>query len=131
MGRYTGRKLADYTLEEKIGQGGMGAVYLARGPEAERPVAVKILYPQYSDDAEYVARFQRETSITSKLDHRHIVHLLDYGEDEQLGCFQVFEYVEGETLRSFLERGKPPIQDALRLTRELLDGLAYAHHNGI
>ncbi|MCA9791657.1 MAG: serine/threonine protein kinase, partial [Candidatus Eremiobacteraeota bacterium] len=87
--------------------------------------------PQYSDDAEYVARFQRETSITSKLDHRHIVHLLDYGEDEQLGCFQVFEYVEGETLRSFLERGKPPIPDALRLTRELLDGLAYAHHNGI
>ncbi|MGE0491909.1 MAG: serine/threonine-protein kinase [Vulcanimicrobiota bacterium] len=131
MGRYTGRKLADYTLEEKIGQGGMGAVYLARGQQADQPVAVKILYPQYSDDAEYVARFQRETSITSKLDHRHIVHLLDYGEDEQMGCYQVFEYVQGETLRSFLERGKPSVQDALRLTRELLDGLAYAHDNGI
>ncbi len=107
----------------------MGAVYRAEGPDGA--VAIKLLYPQYSDDESYVARFRRESAITSELDHPNIVTLLESGEDEQLGCYQVMRLVEGESLRQRLEEGPLPPSEAVSLMLQLLEGLAYAHQGDI
>lgn len=104
----------------------MGAVYRGRA-EGQEEVALKVLYPQYSDDPDYVKRFQREAEATRRLSHPNVVKLLDFGEDEQYGCYQAFELVEGRNLREVISDGPLELERALMLTEQLLDGLAAAH----
>lgn len=130
MGRYKGKELAGYRLTEKLGQGGMGAVYKGEA-EGKPDAAIKVLYPQYSDDPDYVARFRRETTLTSELSHPNVVYLLDFGEDEELGCYQVFELIDGPNLRQHLEKNKLEMKAAVTLICQLLEGLAVAHERGI
>ena len=68
-----GEKLGPYYIEDRLGQGGMGAVYLARDVALERKVALKVLLARYADDEEFVARFQREARASAKLNHPNIV----------------------------------------------------------
>ncbi len=130
MSRLTGKKVGPYQLGEKIGQGGMGAVYRGTS-ESQETVAVKVLYPQYSDDPDYVKRFQREAEATRCLDHPNVVKLLDYGEDDNFGCYQAFELVEGQNLRELLGQGQLALDRALALTGQLLDGLGAAHEQRV
>lgn len=123
--------LADrYEIEQELGAGGMATVYLARDLKHERRVAVKVLRPELAASIG-VDRFLREIKIAANLNHPHILPLHDSGEADD-SLFYVMPYVEGESLRDRLNREKQlPVDEALRITGEISDGLAHAHSLGI
>jgi serine/threonine protein kinase/Tfp pilus assembly protein PilF len=118
-----------YRLDREIGRGGMATVYLADDLRHERQVAVKVLKPEIA--ARLGAhRFHREIMLTAKFNHPHILPLLDSGEDGTL-LYYVMPYIDGESLRDRLKRElQLPIDDALRIAREVADALHYAHERG-
>jgi tRNA A-37 threonylcarbamoyl transferase component Bud32 len=119
-----------YAVERELGQGGMATVYLARDLRHRRPVAMKVLHPQLSD-ALGPERFLREIELTASLQHPHILPLFDSGAVGGL-LYYVMPYVEGETVRARLLRDGPlPVDEAVRLAREVADALAYAHGRGV
>ena len=123
--------LADrYRLERELGRGGMATVYLAHDLKHDRDVAIKVLHADLGA-ALGAERFLSEIKTTAKLQHPHILPLLDSGDAAGL-LFYVMPYVAGETLRSRLERERQlPIDDALRIAREVADALGAAHAQGI
>ena len=126
-----GAALADrYTIERELGAGGMATVYLAHDVKHDRRVALKVLRPELSailgGD-----RFLHEIKTTANLQHPHILSLFDSGEADGL-VYYVMPYVEGESLRDRLTREKQlPVDDAVRIAREVADALDYAHQHGI
>ena len=123
--------LADrYSVEREIGQGGMATVYLATDVRHHRKVALKVLHPELSAVIGS-ERFLKEIEVTANLQHPHILPLFDSGEaGEQL--FYVMPFVEGETLRSRLDRERQlPIDEAVAIAREVADALEYAHGRGV
>jgi len=119
-----------YELTGELGRGGMAVVHRARDLRHGREVAVKIMLPNVAVEVGS-ERFLREITIAARLQHPHIVPVFDSGEaDGQL--FFVMPLLEGETLRSRLEREGPlPVDEAVRLVREVADALDYAHSQGI
>ena len=123
--------LADrYRLDRELGQGGMATVYLAEDLKHSRKVAIKVLHPELSavigGD-----RFLAEIKVTANLQHPHILGLIDSGAADGL-LYYVMPYVSGESLRNRLARDKQlPIDDALRLAREVASALDYAHRQGV
>src|SRR5437868_12163916 len=119
-----------HAIERELGAGGMATVYLAQDLRHDRPVALKVLRPELSAilGAE---RFLAEIKTTANLQHPHILSLFDSGEADGL-VFYVMPYVEGESVRDRLAREHQlPVEDALRIAREILDALQYAHQHGI
>jgi serine/threonine-protein kinase len=119
-----------YRLERELGRGGMATVYLAEDQKHRRKVAVKVLHPELAAviGAE---RFLREIQIAAGLDHPHILPLYDSGEAGGF-LFYVMPFVEGESLRDRLNRETQlPLDDALRIAREVADALAYAHRQDV
>jgi len=119
-----------YRLERELGQGGMATVYLAEDLKHGRKVAIKVLHPELSavigGD-----RFLAEIKTTASLQHPHILGLIDSGEADGL-LYYVMPFIEGETLRSRLAREKQlPIDDAVRLAKEVASALEFAHKRGI
>src|ERR671916_582570 len=86
-----------YRIEQKIGSGGMSSVYQAFDPTLERWVAIKLMHRDISSDPDQLERFRREARTVARLNHPHVVTVIDAGEDEG-NPYIVFEYVEGETL---------------------------------
>ena len=135
MSTDSGRRLTEalsdrYRVERELGVGGMATVYLAHDLKHERDVAIKVLHPDLAA-ALGGERFLSEIKTTAKLQHPHILALLDSGEAGGL-LFYVMPFVPGETLRARLDREHQlPIDDALRIAREIADALAYAHGLGI
>ena len=123
--------LADrYRIARELGAGGMATVYLAHDLKHDRDVAIKVLHPDLGA-ALGGERFLSEIKTTAKLQHPHILPLLDSGEAEGL-LFYVMPYVSGETLRDRLSRERQlPVEDALRIAREVADALNAAHALGI
>jgi serine/threonine-protein kinase len=125
------RSLADrYRIERELGAGGMATVYLAHDVRHDRKVALKVLRPELSAilGAE---RFLAEIKTTANLQHPHILPLHDSGEADGT-VFYVMPYVEGESLRDRLSRERQlPIDDAVRIAREVADALDYAHRHGV
>ena len=123
--------LADrYVIERELGQGGMATVYLAQDRKLGRAVALKVLKPELAASLGG-ERFLREIRTTAQLTHPHILPLLDSGEADGT-LFYVMPFVEGESLRDRLERERQlPLDEALRLTREVADALGYAHSHGV
>ena len=122
-----------YTLDRELGRGGMAVVYLARDRKHDRPVAIKLLRPEIvtGEDAQ---RFLLEIQILARLQHPHILALLDSGATDEVPPrpFYVMPYVDGETLRQRLTREGPlPVAEALRLVREAGEALHYAHGEGL
>jgi len=118
-----------YEVERELGQGGMATVYLARDLKHRRPVAIKIVRP---DVAAVLGsdRFLREIDLAASLTHPHILRLYDSGEAGGF-LYYVMPYVEGESLRSRLDREKQlPLDEALQIAREVADALSYAHSHG-
>jgi eukaryotic-like serine/threonine-protein kinase len=116
-----------YRLEAKLGSGGMSTVYLARDETLDRPVAVKVMHREMSEQADQLERFRREARAVAKLSHPNVVAVIDAGED---GGFPyiVFEYVEGENLKQRIKRlGPLDPQEALAYAIEIGSGLAVAH----
>jgi hypothetical protein len=119
--------LARYRLEGMIGRGGFGEVYRGMHVALERPVAVKTLRAL---DAAMIERFRVEGKLLSRLNHPRIVSVYDAGEDNGVP-FLVCEFVEGTTLAATLARGALPLDEALRVTYGVLEGLTAAHALGI
>src|SRR5687767_1996815 len=119
-----------YRIERELGTGGMATVYLAEDVRRRRRVALKVLHPELSAVLG-PERFLKEIELTASLQHPHILPLFDSGSaDGQL--FYVMPFVEGETLRTRLERERQlPIGDAVRLATEVADALSYAHGRGV
>ena len=119
-----------YRVEREIGVGGMATVYLARDLRHDRDVAIKVLHPDLAA-ALGAERFLAEIKTTAKLQHPHILPLLDSGEADGL-LYYVMPYVSGESLRARLERETQlPVDDAVRIAREVLSALESAHKHGV
>jgi DNA-binding SARP family transcriptional activator/tRNA A-37 threonylcarbamoyl transferase component Bud32 len=119
-----------YGIEREIGRGAMATVFLAEDPKHRRKVALKVLDPELAE-ALGADRFLREIEIAANLTHPHILPLFDSGEANGL-LYYVMPFVEGESLRSRLEREKQlPVADAAAITREVASALAFAHEKGV
>ena len=119
-----------YDLESEIGAGGMATVYLARDVKHDRRVAVKVLRPELTA-AMGTDRFPREIRIAAQLSHPHILPLHDSGETGGF-LYYVMPFAEGESLRTRVDRDGPmPVPEVVRILRELVDALAYAHGHGV
>src|SRR6516165_10611048 len=126
-----GRRLAHFELIEPIGVGGMAAVIRARDTQLDRFVALKILPPEMAADPENVRRFHQEARAAAKLDHENIARVFYCGEDQKLH-FIAFEFVEGDNLRTILERrGRLPVGEALHYMLQVAAGLAHAARRGV
>src|SRR5713226_5354014 len=119
-----------YVLERELGRGGMATVYLARDLKHGRPVALKVLHPELAASLG-PERFLREIEFAARLQHPHILTVLDSGETAGQLWFTM-PFVEGESLRDRLRReGQLALKDALRIAREAAQALHYAHSRQI
>ncbi|MDB5309177.1 MAG: hypothetical protein JWO38_3379 [Gemmataceae bacterium] len=126
-----GRRLGHFELIEAIGAGGMAAVLKARDLELGRIVALKILPPESTNDAENVTRFKQEARAAAKLDHDNVARVYFCGEDQGLH-FIAFEFVEGVTLRSLIDRRGPlPAGECVRYMLQVAAGLNHAAERGV
>ena len=116
-----------YRLESKLGSGGMSTVYLAQDEVLDRPVAVKLLHREISEEADQLERFRREARAAARLSHPNLVGVIDAGEDEGRP-YIVFEYVPGETLKQRIQASGPlPVDEAVAYGIEIGRGLIAAH----
>ena len=130
LARLTAALAGRYRIEHELGAGGMATVYLAHDLKHERDVAIKVLHPDLGA-ALGGERFLSEIRTTARLQHPHILPLLDSGDADGL-LYYVMPLVTGETLRARLDREKQlPIEDAVLVAREVADALAYAHGLGV
>src|SRR3954466_16037635 len=120
-----------YTIERKLGAGGMANVYLAEDGELGRRVAIKILNDRHSHDDQFVERFRREAKNAAGLSHPNIVSIYDRGEFD--GSYYIaMEYIEGRTLKELIVRNGPtPVPIAIDYARQVLSAIAFAHRNGV
>ena len=125
-----GTRLGPYQVLEPLGAGGMGEVYRARHLKLGRDVALKVLPPALAGDPEWLARFEREARTASALNHPNIVTIYDIAEQDDV-TFIAMELVAGTTLHDVIAAGPLPVDRALRLARQIAEGLAKAHAAGI
>jgi serine/threonine-protein kinase len=130
MGLKSGSPLGPYEIRAPVGAGGMGEVYRAWDPKLKRDVALKVLPENLSQNAEFLARFEREAQTLARLSHPNILSVFDFGKDEN-ATYVVMELLEGETLRAQLKSGSVPVRKAIRYAVETTRGLAAAHGKGI
>ncbi|HUP46519.1 MAG TPA: serine/threonine-protein kinase [Thermoanaerobaculia bacterium] len=131
------RNYGPYEIESVLGRGAMGMVYLARDRRIGRKVALKTVHVEerFDDDSEaneFYKRLQREAELCGALQHPNIVTLYEPGYDNDTIAWLATEYVDGESLRERMKKRKPlPLVEALRITADILRGLAFAHSKGI
>jgi serine/threonine-protein kinase len=119
-----------YRLEERLGAGGMGVVYRGEEVPSGRAVAVKFLHEALAGIKDLVKRFDREVQAMSRLRHPHLVEILDSGLSNGVP-YLVMEFHEGRSLADVLERGALPAGRAIRIARQVLEGVAEAHASGV
>lgn len=121
-----------YQLEERLGSGGMAMVYRARDLMLERPVAIKLLRADFSNDPDFRERFRQEARAAANLSHPNIVTVHDFGLDNAGRLFIVMEYVPGTDLKSIMQRrGRLGLDEGLALIVQACAGLGYAHRAGL
>jgi TolB-like protein len=125
-----GRRISHYRILGLLGAGGMGAVYRARDERLDRDLALKVLLAETEDDVAARARLVREARTASSLNHPHIAHVYEVGEDRE-HLFIAMELVEGRTLRASIPTGGLPSETLLRQGVQIADALAYAHERGV
>jgi serine/threonine protein kinase len=130
-GRHVGRVFDAYELQGWIAAGGMGEVYRAVDTRLKRTVAIKVLPPHLSGDADRQELFRHEAQIISSLNHPHICTIHDIGVQDDGLDYIVMEYIEGETLQQRLTRGALPLPRALEYAAQIVDALDKAHRRGI
>src|SRR6266496_4327460 len=125
-----GTRLGRYEIRSKIGEGGMGEVYLARDEKLNRDVAIKVLPATFSQDAERLRRFEQEAQATSALNHPNILSVYDVGTHDG-APYVVSELLEGETLRQRLGGATLAQRRVIDFALQIAHGLAAAHDKGI
>jgi serine/threonine protein kinase len=126
-----GTQLGNYDVIRRIRVGGMGAVYEGRQRTAfGRRVAIKVILGSYAADREMRRRFAREARTIARLQHPHILQLIEFGEQDGM-LFLVMPFIEGGTLTSYLRRELPTLQDMAIIYLQLLDAVEYAHDEGL
>src|SRR4051794_9548760 len=120
-----------YELHRRLARGGMADVFLARDQLLDRPVAVKVLFPEFATDPNFVERFRREAQSAANLNHPNIVSVYDWGQ-EQGTYFIVMEYIDGRSLADIL-RTEGPLhpQRAAEVASDIASALGFAHRNGV
>ena len=120
-----------YELQRRLARGGMADVYLAEDRLLNRPVAVKVLFPEYARDETFVERFRREAQAAARLTHGNIVAIHDWGEE--FGTyFIVMEYVDGQSLSQLIRSGGPlPATQAAEIAARVAAALDFAHRHGV
>jgi len=128
-----GSIIADrYLVLEKLGEGGMGRVYLAEHVKMGRKSAVKVMNPGAVTDADAISRFNREAANASRISHQHVAQVYDFGETSDGLIYLAMEYVEGEALTDILARdGAMPPERAGEIVRQIAEALSVAHDMGI
>jgi eukaryotic-like serine/threonine-protein kinase len=126
----SGSKFGTYNIGESIGVGGMGEVFRATDTKLERQVAIKVLPESFAEDADRIARFEREAKTLASLNHPNIAQIHDLEKQGDTTAI-VMELVEGSTLAERIEEGPIPAEEALRIAKQLIDGLEAAHDRGI
>src|SRR5258708_7654032 len=126
MSLASGTKLGRYEIRSKIGEGGMGEVYLARDTQLDRIVALKILSAEVARDQQRLYRFLQEARAASSLNHPNVAHIYEIGEAPG-AHFIAMEYVEGEPLDKKLSGRPLAVAEILKIAIQLADALDEAH----
>src|SRR5437763_1866817 len=124
-----GTRLGRYEIRSKIGEGGMGEVYLAQDTKLDRKVALKILPSELAANQDRMRRFTQEAKAAAALNHPNIAHIYEIGEDDGVN-FIAMEFVDGQTLAELLHGGAE-LHKVLRYLQYVAEGLAKAHSAGI
>ena len=120
-----------YRVERSVGRGGMAEVFLAHDTLLDRPIALKVLFPEYATDPAFVERFRREAQAAAGLQHPHIVAVYDWGKVNNT-YFIAMEYVSGKTLAEILkDRKQLTHTQAADIARDVASALGFAHDNGV
>ena len=124
---YNGR----YEVQRRIARGGMADVFLAKDLLLARPVAVKVLFPEFASDPAFVARFRREAQAAANLNHPNIVGVYDWGQEGGT-YYIVMEFIDGRSLSEILRtQGTPPAKTAAGIVGDVAAALGFAHRNGV
>ena len=135
MERLIGQSLGRYKIVKLLGEGGMGAVFLATDVTLQRDVAIKIMHPHMAQDANFRDRFLQEARTAARLDHPSIVQVHDFGQEKSL-LFIVMNFIKGSNLRDMLDELKAqntwiPLTEAIEIVRQISQAIDYAHRQGV
>ena len=125
-----GSTVGSYSIEEKLGQGGMATVYKAYHERLDRHVAIKVLHAIFKDDDTFLRRFTREAQVVARLEHPNIVPVYDFAEHEGYP-YLVMRFVQGQTLKEKLSQGTLSTKEMLHVASRVADGLDHAHKQGV
>src|SRR6188768_936711 len=131
-----GATVGNYKVVSKLGEGGMGSVFLAEHPLIGKKVALKVLHPEYASNPEVVGRFFNEARAVNEIGHPNIVDVVDYGTVTRPGerelVYFIMEYLDGESLAEVLKRDAPlPTLRAVNVALQIADALAASHEKGV
>ena len=129
MALVAGSRLGPYEIIAALGRGGMGEVYKAHDPRLGRDVAIKVLSESLTGDPAWLRRFEQEARAVAALSHPNILAVFDVGTGD--APYLVTELLEGDTLRTLLDRNPPPLDQVIDIALQLVSGLAAAHGRGI
>lgn len=127
---FNGATLGAYRIIQQVGEGGMAKVYKAYQPSMERYVALKVLPSHYAEDPQFVERFIREARTIARLEHKNILPVYDFGEEQGI-TYLAMRYVEGGTLKELLTKGRLSLGDTLDLMTQICSALDYAHRRNV
>lgn len=121
-----------YQIVGKLGEGGMGSVFLGRNQLIDRPVAIKVFTADSVRGETMMRRFQQEGRAASKLSHPNLAQLYEFGVSEEGLPYMIMEYVEGENLSEYIEKhGVLSVEQSIAVARQMCDGLEHAHERGV
>jgi len=127
-----GHTIGNYKITAKLGEGGMGVVYLAEHPVIGKKVAMKAIHPELSKNSDVVSRFVTEAKAVNQIGHEHIVDIADFGNTSDGEFYFVMEYLQGESLSDRLRReNRLDAASALSITAQIADALNASHEQGI
>ena len=127
-----GQTVGNYNITAKLGEGGMGTVFLAEHPVIGSKIALKAIHPQFASDVEVVSRFVNEAKAVNRIGHDHIVDITDFGTTEAGDFYFMMEYLQGDSLSALIRRGGlfPPAR-ALNIAAQIAEALQASHDHGV
>ncbi|HEY7377042.1 MAG TPA: serine/threonine-protein kinase, partial [Polyangia bacterium] len=126
-----GETINNYRVSELLGEGGMGAVYLAEHPFMGRKAAIKVLRREFAEDRNLVERFMNEARAANAIRHPNIIDIIDVGRMPSGIPYLMMELLEGESLSQRIQRGNVPLHEAMDIILQTTSALAAAHAKGI